>query len=76
MDSMDVNKIITNKDIFFFLFTARDKSERAFGMGFVKLMNADGTTLQDGKHNLIVYKVAWVFALLNFCLTNQNNSAG
>uniref|UniRef100_A0A8C6JEL3 Uncharacterized protein n=1 Tax=Melopsittacus undulatus TaxID=13146 RepID=A0A8C6JEL3_MELUD len=35
---------------------SRDKSERAFGMGFVKLMNADGTTLQDGKHNLIVYK--------------------
>uniref|UniRef100_A0A8U8CDN8 Uncharacterized protein n=1 Tax=Geospiza parvula TaxID=87175 RepID=A0A8U8CDN8_GEOPR len=35
---------------------SRDRSERAFGMGFVKLMNADGTTLQDGKHNLIVYK--------------------
>uniref|UniRef100_A0A8C2TVU7 Dedicator of cytokinesis 5 n=1 Tax=Coturnix japonica TaxID=93934 RepID=A0A8C2TVU7_COTJA len=35
---------------------SRDKSERAFGMAFVKLMNADGTTLQDGKHNLIIYK--------------------
>uniref|UniRef100_A0A8D2QDZ0 Dedicator of cytokinesis 5 n=1 Tax=Zonotrichia albicollis TaxID=44394 RepID=A0A8D2QDZ0_ZONAL len=35
---------------------SRDRSERAFGMGFVKLMNADGTTLQDGKHNLIIYK--------------------
>uniref|UniRef100_A0A8D2NVX1 Dedicator of cytokinesis 5 n=1 Tax=Zosterops lateralis melanops TaxID=1220523 RepID=A0A8D2NVX1_ZOSLA len=35
---------------------SRDRSERAFGVGFVKLMNADGTTLQDGKHNLIVYK--------------------
>ncbi|KFV68218.1 Dedicator of cytokinesis protein 5, partial [Dryobates pubescens] len=35
---------------------SRDKSERAFGMSFVKLMNSDGTTLQDGKHNLIVYK--------------------
>ncbi|KAF2980948.1 hypothetical protein EK904_010952, partial [Melospiza melodia maxima] len=35
---------------------SRDRSERAFGMAFVKLMNADGTTLQDGKHNLIIYK--------------------
>uniref|UniRef100_A0A669Q9H0 Dedicator of cytokinesis 5 n=1 Tax=Phasianus colchicus TaxID=9054 RepID=A0A669Q9H0_PHACC len=42
---------------------SRDKSERAFGMGFVKLMNADGTTLQDGKHNLIIYKVALAFKM-------------
>ncbi|XP_057244195.1 dedicator of cytokinesis protein 5-like [Malurus melanocephalus] len=35
---------------------SRDRSERAFGVAFVKLMNADGTTLRDGKHNLIVYK--------------------
>ncbi|NP_079216.4 dedicator of cytokinesis protein 5 isoform 1 [Homo sapiens] len=34
----------------------RDKSERAFGVAFVKLMNPDGTTLQDGRHDLVVYK--------------------
>ncbi|KAH0623152.1 hypothetical protein JD844_031162 [Phrynosoma platyrhinos] len=36
---------------------SRDKSERAFGMAFVKLMNTDGTTLQDGRHNLINKKM-------------------
>uniref|UniRef100_F6UKH4 Dedicator of cytokinesis 5 n=1 Tax=Ornithorhynchus anatinus TaxID=9258 RepID=F6UKH4_ORNAN len=35
---------------------SRDKSEKAFGISFVKLMNPDGTTLQDGRHNLVVYK--------------------
>lgn len=39
------------------VFSARDKSERAFGVAFVKLMNPDGTTLQDGRHDLVVYKV-------------------
>ncbi|XP_058406486.1 dedicator of cytokinesis protein 5 isoform X4 [Diceros bicornis minor] len=35
---------------------SRDKSERAFGVAFVKLMNPDGTTLQDGRHDLVIYK--------------------
>lgn len=46
--------------MFIFVFSARDKSERAFGVAFVKLMNPDGTTLQDGRHDLVVYKVGLI----------------
>lgn len=45
------------RHVFLSLSSARDKSERAFGVAFVKLMNANGTTLQDGRHDLVVYKV-------------------
>lgn len=36
---------------------ARDKSEKIFALSFVKLMRYNGTTLRDGEHDLIVYKV-------------------
>uniref|UniRef100_A0A182VY32 Signaling protein n=1 Tax=Anopheles minimus TaxID=112268 RepID=A0A182VY32_9DIPT len=36
---------------------AKDRSEKPFGLSYVRLMNDDGTTLQHKRHTLLVYKI-------------------
>lgn len=52
-----LSNFLSSSCISFSLPTAKDKSEKIFALCFVKLMRYDGTTLRDGEHDLIVYKV-------------------
>lgn len=36
---------------------AKDRSEKPFALSYVKLMQRNGTTLQDTQHELLVYKI-------------------
>lgn len=41
----------------FFLISAREKNDKKlFGFSFARLMDKDGATIQDGQHELYIYK--------------------
>lgn len=47
-----------------FLILGREKAKKVFGFAFLRPLRADGTTILDGGHQLVIYKVLITIQLL------------
>ena len=72
-ESFENHSVMIYWELFFFVNidlsfsgTEKDRTYKAFAFSHTRLMYNDGTTLQDGTHELYVYKVSpFIFGLLS-----------